>query len=125
LHIRTLPSLAIAGALLAAWLPAVAQEHDWDRAHRIVEKTQADLHHIEHHDIWTAVDRGHYDAAERNLSQVRRDLDNNRLDRGRLNAAIAEVEHITHVDALDRGSREALSGDLHEMQRLRDDWHWR
>ena len=70
-------------------------------------------------------DRGHYDAAERNLGEVRRDLDKNRLDRGRLEAAIAEVEHITHVDAVGREAREHLNEDVRELRRLRDDWRWR
>jgi hypothetical protein len=117
--------LAIAGLFVAGTMPTYAQEGDWGRAHRVIEKTQEDLHHIEHHDVWAVPDRGHYEAAERNLSDVRQDLDRNRLDRGRLDAAIGEIEHITHVDALDRHAREMMAADLHELQRLRDDWHWR
>jgi hypothetical protein len=109
---------AVAGALCA-------QDHDWDRAHRVIGKTMEDLHRVEHHDIWAEVDRGHYDAAEHHLADVRRDLDQNRLDRGRLDQSIAEIEHVTHVDRLDGRAREMLTGDLRELRHLRDDWHWR
>lgn len=88
-------------------------------------KSDGNLHHVEHHDAWAGADRGHYEAAERNLAEVRKDLDGRHLDRGRLEAAIGEVEHITHVDALDRGARERLNADVRELRRLRDDWHWR
>jgi len=114
----SLVSFAIPGLVLA-------QEHDWDRAHRVIGKTQEDLHRIEHHDAWAQVDRGHYDAAERNLTDVRKDLDANRLDRGRLEATIMEIDHITHVDAVDRHAREVLTEDVRELKRLRDEWHWR
>ncbi|MGP8243844.1 MAG: hypothetical protein ACLQVN_04905 [Bryobacteraceae bacterium] len=114
----------MAGLLLSGWIPAQAQNRDWGRAHRIIEQTQEDLHHIAHHDVWASADRGHYEAAERNLSTVRRDLDQNRLDRRRLDAAIGEIEHITHVDALDRRARERLNDDVRELHRLRDSWRW-
>ena len=119
-------SFVIAGLFVAGCSPLRAQEHgrDWDRAHRIIEKTQDDLRHVEHHDAWAVTERGHYDAAERNLADVRRDLDKNRLDRGRLEAAISEIEHITHVNALDPKPREVLGDDLRELRRLRDDWRW-
>jgi hypothetical protein len=118
-------SFAIAGLLLAGCFPMYAQEGDWGRAHRVIERTQEDLRHIEHHDVWAMGDRGHYEAVERNLTDIRQDLDRNRLDRGRLDAAIGEIEHITHIDALDGHARERMTDDLHELQRLRDDWHWR
>jgi hypothetical protein len=123
----TASCVAISGLLFAGWTtPANAQGHeDWERAHRIIEKTQEDLRHIEHHDMWAVADRGHYEKAERNLADIRRDLDQSRLDRGRLDETMAEIEHITHVGAIDREARERLSGDLHELHRLRDDWHWR
>lgn len=115
----------LAGLLLAGWVPARAQTRsDWDRAHRIIEKTQEDLRRVEHHDAWAVTDRGHYDTAERNLRDVRLDLDKNRLDRGRLDASINEIEQITHVNALDPKPREALGEDLRELRRLRDDWRW-
>jgi hypothetical protein len=121
----TLSYLAITALVLTTSSPVRAQEHDWGRAHRIIEKTQEDLRHIEHHDVWALADRGHYDAAERNLADVRKDLDQNRLDRGRLEQSIAEIEHITHVDALDNHARERLTEDVRELHRLRDDWHWK
>ncbi len=116
---------ALAGLALLGWIPARAQEHDWGRAHRIIEKTQEDLRRVEHHDVWVAEDRGHYEAAERNLADIRHDLDQNRLDRGRLDAAITEIEHITHVDAVAREPRARLNEDLRELRRLREEWHWR
>jgi hypothetical protein len=121
---HTLPCLALAGLLLSGWIPAQAQNRDWNRAHRIIAKTQEDLHHIEHHDVWASADRVHYEAAERNLTTVRRDLDQNRLDRRNLDAAISEIEHITHVGALDRRAREQLNADASELHRLRDSWRW-
>jgi len=114
---------AVAGLLIAGLTPLYAQ--DWDRAHRIMGKTQEDLHRIERHDRWAQADRGHYDAAERNLADVQRDLDHNRLDRRRLEDTIREIEFITHVDALDARAREALNSDARELHRLRDEWHWR
>jgi len=120
----TLPFLALAGLVLSGWIPAQAQNRDRGRAHRIIEKTQEDLHHVEHRDRWGMADRGHYDAAERNLNAVRRDLDQNRLDRRRLDAAIGEIEHITRVDAVDRRARELLNDDARELHRLRDAWRW-
>ena len=123
---QTLSYLAIGSILLAAWTsPARAQEHDWDRAHRIIDRVQEDLRHIEHHDVWAVPDRGHYEAAERNLADVRQDLDHNRLDRPRLDRTIEEIEHIARVDRLDGQARERLAEDLRELRRLRDDWHWR
>lgn len=117
-------TLAIAGLLLAGWIPAHAQD-DWGRAHRIIDKTMEDLHRIEHREAWKSGDRGHYDAAEHNLADVRADLDRNRLDRGRLGATINEVEYITHVDAVSPRAREVLTQDVREMRRLDHDWHWR
>lgn len=116
-------SIAAGCLLFLAWSPAQAQ--DWGRAHRTLDKTQEDLRHIEHHDVWAAEDRGHYEAAERNINDIRRDLDRNRLDRGKLDATIAEVEHITHVDAVPREPRERLNEDLRELRRLREEWHWK
>jgi hypothetical protein len=98
---------------------------EWDRAHRIIAKTQEDLHRIEHHEAWASGDRGHYEAAERNLNDVRKDLDGHRLDRGRLDATISEIEFITHVDRIDRHAREVLNGDARELHKLRDSWRWR
>ena len=117
-------TFAIAGLMVAGCLSIQAQDRDWDHAHRVIGKTQEDLRRVEHRDIWTVADRGHYEAAERNLSDVRADLDHNRLDRGRLEAAINEIEHITHVDKIDGHARDMLSDDLHELQRLRDGWRW-
>jgi hypothetical protein len=118
-------SLAVAGLLIAAFTPAMkAQEHDWPRAHRLIEKVQTDLRAVEHHDTWPEADRGHYDAAERNLTDVRHDLDENRLDRGKLDAAIGEMEHISHVNLLDPKVRETVNEDVRELRRLRDEWHW-
>jgi hypothetical protein len=74
--------------------------------------------------VWASADRVHYEAAERNLTTVRRDLDQNRLDRRNLDAAISEIEHITHVGALDRRAREQLNADASELHRLRDSWRW-
>jgi hypothetical protein len=130
-----LTCFAITGLIAAVSIPALAQErdhdrdrdhgHDWERAHRVIGKAQEDLRRVEHRDMWTMVDKGHYDAAERNLADVRHDLDENRLDRGRLDRAIEQIEHITHVDRLDGHARDILAEDLHELRRLRDDWHWR
>ena len=106
-------------------VPSMMLAQDWDRAHRIIGKSQEDLRRIEHHEAWAEGDRGHYEAAERNLADVRRDLDEERLDRGRLDATIAEIEHITHVDRLDARAREVLNEDVRELRRLRDDWRWR
>ncbi len=130
MHTRTTMScLAITGLLLAAgWSPVAAQERqerDWGRAHRVIEKTQEDLRRVEHHDVWAVPDRGHFEAAERNLADIRKDLDQNRLDRGRLDRAIEEIEHVTHVDALNGRAREQLNEDVRELHRLRDEWHWR
>ena len=124
-----LPYIALTGFLFTGWHPLAAQtrdrDHDWDRAHHVIEKAHEDVRRIEHHDAWTVTDRGHYEAAERNLADVRHDLDQNRLDRNRLDQAIAEIENIAHVDALDRHARERLAEDIRELRRLRDDWHWR
>jgi hypothetical protein len=106
-------------------VPSMMLAQDWDRAHRIIGKSQEDLRRIEHHEAWAEGDRGHYEAAERNLADVRRDLDEKRLDRARLDATIAEIEHITHVDRLDARAREVLNEDVRELRRLRDDWRWR
>lgn len=117
-------ALAIAGLLLAGWTPARAQQ-DWGRAHRIIDKTLNDLHRVEHHEAWATGDRGHYEAAEHNLMDVRRDLDRNHLDRGHLQATINEVEYITHVDAVRPRARQVLAEDVREMRRLDHDWRWR
>jgi hypothetical protein len=116
---------ALAGLLLAGWSPARAQVGDWPRAHRVIERTQENLHHIEHREGWATGDRGHFDAAEHNLADIRKDLDRNRLDRGRLEDTIREIEYITHVDHLDGHARERLNEDVRELRRLRDEWHWR
>ena len=55
MHHKLFP-FAIAGLFLAAYLPMQAQDHDWPRAHRVIEKTQADLRMVEHHDVWPAAD---------------------------------------------------------------------
>jgi hypothetical protein len=121
-------SFAIAGLFLAGSFPALAQEHghghDWNRAQRIIGKTQEDLRRVEHHDAWAEVDRGHYDAAERNLADVRRDLGENRLDRRRLDDVISQVETISRINALNPRVRERLNEDVRELHRLRDDWRW-
>jgi hypothetical protein len=118
-------SLALLSLCFAIPALVSAQEHDWDRAHRVIGKAQEDLHRIEHWDVLAEGDRGHYQAAERNLADVRKDLDQNRLDRGRLEGTIVEIEHITHVDRLDAHAREILTEDVRELRRLRDEWHWR
>jgi hypothetical protein len=123
MRIQTLLTFVAAGLFIAGSVPVQAQ--DWERAHRIINKTMEDLHRIEHRDVWAAPDRGHYEAAERNLNDVRKDLDGNRLDRGRLDSTISEIEYITHVDGLDRRAREVLNEDARELHRLRDDWRWR
>lgn len=35
---HAVPYLALAGLLLSGWIPAQAQNRDWNRAHRIIEK---------------------------------------------------------------------------------------
>jgi len=122
---RLLLPLAMAGLFVAGSDVAWGQEHDWNRARHVIERTQRDLRGIEHHDVWTLPERGHYEAAERNLGDVRRDLDENRLDRRRLDAAIGEMEHVSQTAALDPRARDRLNEDIHELNRLRDDWHWR
>ena len=117
--------LAVLGILLSGWTPAPAQDRDWERAHRIIGKTMEDLRHVEHRDVWAVVERGHYEAAERNLGDISRDLDHNRLDRGRLEAAIRDVESVAHVTKIDPEARDRLNEDLRELRRLRDEWHWR
>jgi hypothetical protein len=122
---HTLSYFALTGLLLAGWNPARAQERDWPRAHRIIERAQEDLRRIEHREGWATGDRGHFDAAERNLADIRRDLDRNRLDRPRLEETIREIEYITHVDRIDGRARERLNEDVRELRRLREEWHWR
>jgi hypothetical protein len=113
-------------ASLCFAIPALvsAQDRDWDRAQRVTAKVQEDLHHIEHHEMWADGDRGHYDAAERNLSDVRQDLDHNRLDRDRLEKSIQEMEFIAHVDRLEPRMRDQIMEDVRDLRRLRDEWHW-
>jgi hypothetical protein len=129
MHSNTLSLLTIAAVTLAGVYPAFAQDrdhdHDWNRASHLIEKTQEDLRRVQHHDAWAVPDRGHYEAAERNLADVRHDLDENRLDRPRLDQAISEVEHISKVNALNREVRDRLCEDLRELRRLEHDWHWR
>jgi hypothetical protein len=123
---QTLSTLGLSAMLFAGWsAAALAQNLDWPRAHRVIEKADTDLHHIEHHEAWATGDRGHYEAAEHNLADVRKDLDHNRLDRARLDAVVSEIEYITHVDRIDPHARERLNEDARELHRLRDEWHWR
>ena len=66
---QTLSYLGITGLLLTGRLPIAAQDqHDWDRAHHVIERTREDLRHIEHRETWARQDRGHYEVAERSLS---------------------------------------------------------
>ena len=132
---KQLLSFAIAGMFLAGSVVVFAQDHDrdrdhdrdhdWDGARGTVSRTMEDLRHVEHRDAWAVVDRGHYEAAERNLADVNKDLSENRLDRRRLNAAISEIEHVSDVTALDRHSHERLSDDIRDLRHLESSWHWR
>ena len=58
---------------------------------------------VERHDAWALPDRGHYESAGKNLADVGRHLDGNRLD---------------------RGARDRLIEDLNQLRRLREDWHF-
>ncbi|HLH39909.1 MAG TPA: hypothetical protein VKX39_12235 [Bryobacteraceae bacterium] len=117
--------IAVIGVLLVPLTYAQGpREAEFERARNIVSKTMDDLRHVERHDQFAPEDRERYQRATRDLEDMRRDLDDHRLDRERLDRAIEEIERVARVDTVGERERRELMGDVRELRRLRDDWHY-
>ena len=96
--------------------------HDWERARDVVSRTMEDLRHIERLEALAGSDRERYDHAMRALADVDRQVSEGRLDRGKLDEAIEQVDHVTRSRMLDPRERDRVLDDLRDLRRLREEW---
>jgi hypothetical protein len=124
----------LAGFFAAAMIPGIhAQTHDaqdrdrdrggnWDRAHQIANRTMEDLRHIERRESFAGEDRDRYTRALRALGDFDHSVAEGRFDKGRLDDAIEQVDHVTRSRMLDPRERDQVQDDLRDLRRLREEW---
>ena len=121
----------LAAAFTVAAMPAVhAQREDrdrdrrpgWDRAHEVVNRAIEDLRHLERRDAFGGEDRDRYNHAMRALADFDRSISENRFDRGRLDEAIEQLDHVTRSRMLEARERDRVLDDLRDLRRLREEW---
>jgi hypothetical protein len=64
-------------------------------------------------------ERGRYDVAIRHLSQFQNRLDRGHFDKGRLDEAISDVQHVIDHNPLDSRARGMLWRDLQDLRAFR------
>jgi hypothetical protein len=118
-------------ASLSALLPALAwaqrREEPWPRGQELVRRTQEDLRRAqERAPGHSGKERERFDNAHRHLAGFEDELKRRNFNKGRLDEAIGDVQHILDNNRLSDRGREMLQLDVTDLRRLRadyDEWH--
>ncbi|MCX6622414.1 MAG: hypothetical protein NTY38_15380 [Acidobacteria bacterium] len=65
-------------------------------------------------------ERKHIEHAQRDLSRFQEKMSQGRFDRGRLDSAIGNLQHVVNADRIDPRSRSRLARDLDDLRNFRD-----
>jgi hypothetical protein len=119
------------GAGLAALIPALAlaqrRDEPWPRGQGLVRRTQEDLRRAEDRAPGhSGKERERFDNARRHLAGFDEELGRRHFDKGRLDEAIGDVQHILDHNRLSDRGREMLQRDVTDLRELRADYDaWR
>jgi len=81
---------------------------------------QADLHHSVHHGARNDKEHDRVEAAVKHLSDFDRNLSENKFAKDRLDESIDDVKNVVENNTLEARDRDALSTDLSDLRRLRE-----
>jgi hypothetical protein len=99
---------------------AVAQEGVFSDARQLVQRVQSDLHHSVHHGARNDKEHDRVEAAVKHLSDFDRNLSENKFAKDRLDESIDDVKNVVDNNTLEARDRDALSTDLSDLRRLRE-----
>ena len=121
-------SLALGlGLTLVSAMPVVAAPGAWfqygdrfDDIRNIVDRTQSDLHRASRLENAKGDQRSRYDNAQKHLSTFDRHLVKGHFDKGELDPAISDLQHILDKNTLQAADRDALTRDIQDLRAVRD-----
>ena len=116
---------------LSVLVPALAfaqrRDEPWPRGQELVRRTQDDLREAEEHGAGhSGKERERFSNAHTHLAGFEEELRRRHFEKGRLDEAIGDVQHILDHNRLSDRGRERLQRDVEDLRRLRadyDDWH--
>jgi hypothetical protein len=107
---------------LASFVQAQPDFHE--QARHAVDQTSTDLQRFIHRDNLNEEQRGHFEAAMRDLREFREMAENGRWEGGRdrLDHAIDNIERVMEHADLGEHERGALQEDIRHLREARDGW---
>jgi len=120
---RFLPALAVI-SLLAPAAHAREQADFREKAKNAVERTDKDFENIVHPEKLDAEQRAHFDAALKDLHELREAIAAGKWEGGkeRLERAIDNIDFLMKKAPMDDGDRQMLGIDLYTLRDIRDGW---
>jgi hypothetical protein len=86
----------------------------------LVERTQSDLQAASEMQRGDGDQRSRYRNAERHLSTFDRHLEKGHFDKGELDPAISDIQHILDKNTLEPSARDALFRDISDLRAMRE-----
>jgi ribosomal 50S subunit-associated protein YjgA (DUF615 family) len=117
----TLPvaSLFIAASLLTAQFEP-EPKYDAAAVSALVDRVHEDLDHAYGVFHFSNADRDRLNHAEKDLREFSQKWEHGKFDKGQLNGAIESVQHVLCNNKLPAEQRDALSGDITQLRRMRE-----
>ncbi len=114
-----------AGLVLASGLLARAQfapqvRYDPSTVSSLVDQVHLDLNRTYGAYHFTNGDRNRLNDAEKKLRDFSLKWERGSFDKGELDDAISHIQHVLDNNNMPLADRDALSSDVHQLQRMRD-----
>ncbi len=127
LHNKSLAVLSLTlGLALSAATPAIASPNGWfqygDRygdIRSLIDRTQSDLRDAASLEHNRGDARSRYQNTQRHLSTFDRHLLKGHFDKGELDSAISDLQHIIDKNTLQARSRDMLMRDIEDLRAMR------
>jgi hypothetical protein len=119
--------LRFALALAALAAPAIVNaqfepepKYDAAAVTALVDRVHSDLNHAYGVFHFSGGDRDRLNHAEKELREFAEKWDHGKFDKGQLNDAIDSVQHVLDGNRMPSEDREAISGDITQLRRMRE-----
>jgi hypothetical protein len=126
---RFIPAALFGAGLIAASLPAAAQQYDpyyESRAPRprpqnagLLDRVQQDLDRASAHPLLTPHARAKLGHARQKIWEFQRKFADGRFDRGALDDALGSMRHAVNNESMDYQDRTMLSNDMADLRAFR------
>jgi hypothetical protein len=114
------PALLLGFGLLAQAQFAPRAQYSPSSVSNLVDQVHQDLNRAYGAFHFTHGDRDRLNHAEKELREFSLKWERGSFDKGELDDAIGSLQHVLDNNHLPLGDRDALSGDVNQLQRMRD-----